>query len=340
MVPQPMSELEERAGDTQNIAIAITLIGILIAALIGWWLAKLLARPVVAVEQAARAVAGGSLDTQVAPFSKHSPVEMRSLAASFDHMVDELRHRDTGLRVAMNQAEAASRAKTEFLANMSHELRTPLNGILGFSEILKEQTFGPLGGPRYVEYAGDIHQSGRHLLEVINDVLDVSKIEAGQFKPEISDVQLDEIVESCLGMIENRAREGAIEVDCDCPGDLPPLRADGRMIKQIILNLLSNAVKFTPKGGKVTLSAVRAADGVFTLAISDTGIGIAPEHIDLVVQPFSQVDSSLQRHYEGTGLGLFLTKTMVELHGARLSIESRSGEGTTVSIRFAKSAMR
>ena len=339
MVPQPMSELEERAGDTQNIAIAITGIGILIAALIGWWLAKLLARPVVAVEQAARAVAGGSLDTQVAPLPKHSPNEMRSLAASFDHMVDELRQRDTGLRLAMNQAEAASRAKTEFLANMSHELRTPLNGILGFSEILKAETFGSLGSTRYLEYAPDIHHSGQHLLDVINDVLDVSKIEAGQFQPEISFVKLDEIVESCLSMIENRAREGAIRVDCDCPDDLPPLKADARMIKQIILNLLSNAVKFTPEGGTVTLGAVRGADGVFTLSVSDTGIGIAPEHINHVVQPFSQVDSSLQRHYEGTGLGLFLTKTMVELHDARLNIESRPGEGTTVSIRFPKSAM-
>jgi signal transduction histidine kinase len=338
MVPQPINELVERAGDTQNIAIAITLIGILIASLIGWQLAKFLARPIVAVERAASAVAAGRLRTQVEPLSKYSPLELRSLAASFDHMVDELRHRDEGLRVAMDQAKTASRSKSEFLANMSHELRTPLNAILGFSEILKKQVYGPLGEERYLDYAGDIHNSGQHLLQVINDVLDVSKIEAGQLKPEISDVNLPDLVRTCLVMTENRARQDNISVVSDVPEDLPPLRADGRMTMQILLNLLSNALKFTPAGGTVTVAASREANGGLALRVSDTGIGIEPEDIDLVVQPFHQVDSSLQRKYEGTGLGLFLTKTMVELQGARQRITSRVGEGTTVVINFPNTA--
>lgn len=339
MVPQPISELVERAGDVNTVAGTITAIGILIASLIAWWLAKVLARPIVAVERAASAVAAGRLRTQVERPPAYSPLELRSLAASFDHMVDELRHRDEGLRVAISQANAASRAKTEFLANMSHELRTPLNGILGFSEILREQAFGPLGEARYVEYAGDIHQSGKHLLEVINDVLDVSRIEAGQLEPDLSDVRIAEVVRTCLSVTDNRARQSKIAMLTDIPEDLPLLRADERMITQILLNLLSNAIKFTPEGGTVTLAAARDEHGGFTLRVSDTGIGIAPEHIDLVVRPFGQVDSSLQRKYEGTGLGLFITKSMVELHGARLQILSRVGAGTAVVIRFPTTAM-
>jgi signal transduction histidine kinase len=338
MVPQPMEELVERAGDIESISLGITAIGILLASVIAWWIAKFLALPIEAVERAARAVAAGSLNTQVEPLPKYSPRELRSLVASFDHMVDELRHRDEGLRVAMDQAEAASRSKSEFLANMSHELRTPLNAIMGFSEILGKQTYGPLS-EKYQEYAGDIHQSGQHLLEVINDVLDVSKIEAGQLNPVMSDVNVADLARSCLGMIENRARQGGLTVRVEIPDDLPPLHADERMAKQIILNLLSNAIKFTPAGGTVTFSASHEADGGIKLSVSDTGIGIAPEHIDFVVQPFAQVDSSLQRKYEGTGLGLFLTKTMLTLLGAQQQIFSRLGEGTTFVIKFPKSAI-
>jgi len=340
MVPQPMSELVDRAGNTQNVAIGMIAVGILVASIIGWCLARFLAQPVVAVERAARAVAAGRLRTQVEPLPAYAPIEMHSLAVSFDRMVDELRHRDDGLRVAMNDAEAANRAKTEFLANMSHELRTPLNGVLGFSEIIRDQTFGPIAESRYVDYANDIHFAGQHLLAVINDVLDVSKIEAGELKPELSDVDLGRIADGCVAVMRNRARQGKIAVAVDVPADLPPLRADERMIRQILLNLLSNAVKFTSPGGTVTVTAGRRIDGGLTIGVGDTGIGIAPEHIDLVVQPFSQVDSSLQRSYEGTGLGLYLTKTLAELHDAKLNIVSQIDVGTKVEIRFPASALR
>ncbi len=334
MVPQPMSELEDRASDTQQVALSITAISIFIAALMGWWLANYLAQPIIAVERAASAVAAGHLNTQVEPLPKFSPVELRRLAAGFNNMVDELRSRDDELRVATTQAETANRAKSEFLANMSHELRTPLNAILGFSEIIESQAYGPVGERRYVEYAGDIHRSGQHLLDLINDVLDVAKIEAGALAPEIGDIELPKLIQSCLSMIENRAERGNIAICSKISEELPTLRGDERMIRQILLNLLSNAVKFTPGGGTVTLEAAHDQDGRISITVSDTGIGIATEHIDEVVQPFRQVDNSLRRSYEGTGLGLFLTKTMTEMHGAEMRITSRLGEGTSVTIRF------
>lgn len=339
MVPQPMSELEDRAGDTQKVAISITAVCIFVAALIGWWLANYLTQPIIAVERAASAVAAGHLNTQVEPLPKYSPIELRHLAAGFNNMVDELRRRDDELRVATTQAKAANRAKSEFLANMSHELRTPLNAILGFSEIIESQTYGPIEQQRYVEYAGDIHSSGEHLLDLINDVLDVAKIEAGVLKPEIEDVDLPRVIQSCLNMIENRALRGNIAVRHDVPPDIPILRGDERMIRQILLNLLANSVKFTPGGGTISIAAVHEQDGGISITVSDTGIGIAPEHIDEVAQPFRQVDNSLHRKYEGTGLGLFLTKTMTELHGAEMHIVSRIGEGTSVIVRFPKEAV-
>jgi signal transduction histidine kinase len=334
MVPQPLAELTARAKDTQNIAIAITLAGILIASIIGWWLTRYMTEPIIAVEQAAGAVAAGRLDTRVGPLPKYSPIEMRSLAASFDHMTEELRLRDEGLRVATHQAEAANVAKSEFLANMSHELRTPLNAILGFSEILERQTYGPLGSERYLEYARDIRISGEHLLDLINDVLDVARIEAGAMKPMLVEVEIPSIIESCLTMTENRAHSGEISVQSDIPEDFPLLRVDERMTRQILINLLSNALKFTPSGGSVTVSATLDADGGATLQVVDTGIGIAQEHLELVIQPFKQVENAMQRSYDGSGLGLYLTKTMAELQGASMEIRSEMGRGTTVAIHY------
>ncbi len=334
MVPQPMSELVDSANDTRLVAIGITVIGIMIASLIGWRLAGFLAKPIVSVEKAASAVAAGKLGAQVEQLPAYSPAELRSLAASFDQMMDSLRHRDEGLRLAVNQAKTASRAKSEFLANMSHELRTPLNGIIGFAEILRNQSYGPLGEQRYVEYVSDIHQAGGHLLEVINDVLDVTRLEAGELKPEVQDIDVEELVRDCLDATANRAHQADIKISCEVPENLPFLQADPVMTRQILLNLLSNAIKFTPEGGSVTVAADMQENNDLTLSVSDTGIGIAPEQIDFVVQPFSQVDSSLQRQFEGSGLGLFLSTTMAELQGATQKITSKLGEGTRVEIRF------
>jgi PAS domain S-box-containing protein len=234
---------------------------------------------------------------------------------------------------AMEQAVAASRAKSEFLANMSHELRTPLNAIIGFSELMRMEAFGALGSPKYKSYITDIHGSAEHLLSVINDVLDMSKIETGEMTLRDSEVEVGRAVDACITLLRDRARAGSVNLAADIPDQLPLLLADERMVKQMVLNLLSNAVKFTPEGGSVRIAAATNATG-FSIVVSDTGIGIAPEDLERVLQPFQQVDGSLQRKYEGTGLGLPLSKRMAELHGGALEIESALGNGTNATLRF------
>jgi signal transduction histidine kinase len=257
--------------------------------------------------------------------------------SSFDR-VDEARAQAESARatmqIAKESAETANRAKTEFLANMSHELRTPLNAIIGFSEMFTRAAFGPLGAPQYEGYAQDIHDSGRHLLEIINDLLDMAKVEAGEI--ELADETLDtgELIAGSMRFVEERARTGGVTLATALEEPLPPLRADGRVVRQILLNLLSNAVKFTPAGGRVTLAVRRSAEGGLSFAVTDTGIGIAADKLEEVVLPFRQVDNGLNRKFEGTGLGLALVKSFVRLHEGRLTLESEPGIGTTATVSF------
>ena len=243
-------------------------------------------------------------------------------------------------RTAMMEAEAADRAKTEFLANMSHELRTPLNAIIGFSDMMMSGLSGADNPRKFVEYASDIHESGQHLLEVINDILDLAKIEAGELELHEQVVSVQKIAKSCLTIIRERARENGLDLRDDLPTDLPALRADERKLKQILINLLSNAVKFTPEGGEVSLNGGMHPDGSFWFAVTDSGIGIASEDIPKALAPFWQVDSDLSRRYEGTGLGLPLTKALVEVHGGKMEIESEVGVGTTVTVEFTADRVR
>jgi PAS domain S-box-containing protein len=245
----------------------------------------------------------------------------------------ERKQAEDALLHAKNQAELANRAKSEFLANMSHELRTPLNSVIGFADMLRTQMLGPVGNRKYIEYAADIIASGTHLLEVINDILDLSKIEAGELTIDDNVIDLGSLVDNCVRMIRPRAARARIRLAVDVPNAPIALRADSLRIKQILLNLLSNAVKFTPADGTV---AVRAGleDGAVVLAVHDTGIGIAPEDIPRILEPFAQVESSLTRGHEGTGLGLTLVKRLTEKHGGTLAITSAPGEGTTVTVRF------
>ena len=231
---------------------------------------------------------------------------------------------------------AANRAKSEFLAHMSHELRTPLNAILGFSEIMEHETLGPIGTPRYREYAHDIHESGTHLLNIISDILDLSKIEAG--KTELSEQVVDvcEAVTACLRIVNERANVAGIVIETQWPDSLPTLLADPRLLKQLILNLLSNAIKFTPAGGKVTVRAGLTSAGELTVAIADTGPGIAENDIATALAPFGQVGVSLVAKHDGTGLGLPLVNSFVDLHGGWLDIQSEPGAGTTVTAHFPK----
>lgn len=238
------------------------------------------------------------------------------------------------LTEARDAAEQASRAKSEFLSNMSHELRTPLNAIIGFSEIIREQTFGPVGSSKYREYASDIFVSGQHLLELINEILDFAKIEAGKEELRIEVVRLHEAVDSVLHMVHERAERAGLVVTADVPSDLPPLQADNRKIRQVLLNLLSNAIKFTERGGRISITAWCSANAGFVVQVADTGIGIALEDIPKALGVFGQIDSAFNRRHEGTGLGLPLSKALVEMHGGSLDLQSQPGVGTTVTIRL------
>jgi PAS domain S-box-containing protein len=243
------------------------------------------------------------------------------------------------IRDAKEKAELANRAKSEFLANMSHELRTPLNAIIGFSEVMMQQTFDPTKSDRYLEFVENINTSGQHLLSLINDILDLSKIEAG--KEELNEEVFEpvSVIRSCLNMVKGQSISQELRFAEEFAGGVPRLRADKRLVRQILLNLLSNAVKFTPKGGKITVRAWSEPDRGHVLQVIDTGIGVARKDIPNIFKPFAQIDSKLNRRHQGTGLGLALVKNLVELHGGSLEFESEPGAGSTVTVRFPKSRM-
>ncbi len=245
--------------------------------------------------------------------------------------LDRSRHKLRGLR---DVADRANAAKSEFLSNMSHELRTPLNAIIGFSEIIENETFGPVGNAKYRDYAADINESGQHLLNIINDILDLSKIESGEAHIADEIIEIEQLARSVLVLLGGMAQSHAIKIVVEISHQLPKLRADRRMTKQILLNLLSNGVKFSPAHSRVTLRAWCDATGELVLQVADDGIGIAAEDIPKAMARFAQVDGVLNRRYDGTGLGLPLVEALVELHGGRMNLESRLGAGTAVTVRF------
>lgn len=241
------------------------------------------------------------------------------------------------LESAKLAAEMSSRTKTEFLANMSHELRTPLNAIIGFSEILKDEIMGPLGNDEYKEYATDIYTSGNSLLRIISEILEVSKIEAGNRELNEGPVKISRAVEACLVILQSKIDDLGLNVTLDLPETLPELIGEELVIKQILLNLVSNAVKFTPENGQITVkSFIDSQNGEMVVQVIDTGIGMSPENVKKAIQPFWQENSSLARDISGTGLGLTLVQSLTGLHGARLELTSEKGKGTTASVTFPK----
>lgn len=273
------------------------------------------------------------------------PTEIRALTDSFNAMLKEIEDRDSRLSrksaeldKARLAAESANQAKSQFLANVSHELRTPLNAIIGFSTMLQGQQFGPMGDPKYVEYAQDIHDSGRHLLDVINDILDLTRAETGKLSVTFSSVSLAKVIEKALRIVAGNAYQRKIDIYTDLPDKLPKIIADPVRLVQILLNLLSNAIKFSPEGSKVTVRAraEAARQGVhyFTIQVEDQGIGMSEETIRKAFSTFNQAEMGLNRKYEGAGLGLPLTKRLVDLHHGKIKIESKEGAGTTVTMRL------
>jgi two-component system cell cycle sensor histidine kinase PleC len=247
--------------------------------------------------------------------------------------VEEARRRSRELAEARDRAETASKAKSLFLANMSHELRTPLNAVIGFAQLLLSDKRKPLD-LGHADYVRDIHESGQHLLDLINDVLDLSKAESGKLTLQDELAELRALIRSAMRQVQDRADKAELMVSCTLPVDGIELMCDSIKVKQILMNLLSNAVKFTPAGGSITVVARVADSGDLELDVIDTGVGMTPEQIPIALSTFGQIEHNLNRQHQGTGLGLPLTKQLLELHGGALEIDSEPGRGTTMRARF------
>ncbi len=265
--------------------------------------------------------------------AQESETRLAEANEALTQLTVRLELRNTEYAQARDFAETASRSKSQFLANMSHELRTPLNAIIGFSEMIGDAMMGPVS-PTYRGYAADINRSGHHLLQLVSDILDVSRAEAGHLalNEEICDPA--RVIDASVVMVRESAQQGRVTIDVVVAKDTPWLFADERRLRQILLNLLSNAIKFTLPDGKVTVSLALESEGALLLAVEDTGIGMSQSHIQIALTPFGQVDSQLNRKYEGAGLGLPLTRQLVDLHDGELDITSRLGQGTRVTARF------
>ena len=332
-----------------TVAITVGLAALLVSYLLAINLQRTISQPILSLSDTARAISRDKDYSVRAPQihsrEKEDKNELVILTNSFNEMLTEISARDKQLKKqyvdlekAKDAAESANRAKSQFLANISHELRTPLNAVIGFSSILMNQLFGPLGDPKYWEYAKDINESGSHLLDIINDILDLSKAEAGKLELNYEEVHIPKSINKCITILSERAEKNQVAIHTDVPKMLPPIVADRLRFIQIVLNVLSNAVKFTKPGGRVDVAVkTRELAGEvthFVITIADTGIGMSQTDIDKAFQSFGQVDSGLNRKYEGTGLGLPLTKKLVDLHHGTIAFDSTLDKGTTVTLTF------
>jgi signal transduction histidine kinase len=279
------------------------------------------------------ALIGTIVDQRLADRAVREAERLRQTVAQLEATKRELEGTTANLTRALEAAAAGSQAKSQFLATMSHELRTPLNAVIGFSQILASEIFGPLGDARYRDYARTISESGTHLLNLINDVLDFSKSEAGKLDLHEEPVDLAEAAEHAMRILSGQAQAARVALMFERDLELRPVLADPKRVRQVLLNLLSNAVKFTPRDGRITVRAYRRSGGI-AIDVADTGIGIAAADLPIALERFGQVDRERARKHEGTGLGLPLSKRLMELHGGSLELQSSPGIGTTVTIVF------
>ena len=312
LVPDPAYSLPPHIIDSGWLAIAIAAVTVLIVAL---------------------GLIGSIVDQHLADRGEAEAARLRAYVAELEETKRRLEATTVNLEAALQAAAAGSQAKSQFLAAMSHELSTPLNAVIGFAEMLAAEIFGPLGDARYRDYTGSIAQAGRHLLDLINDVLDFSKLDAGRLELHEELIDPSAAVEATYTLIRGQASEAGLTLEYRAEAELPMLRVDLRRVRQVLLNVLGNAVKFTPAGGTIRITAARR-DAALIIAIVDNGIGIAPHDIPKALERFGQVDNSLARRYEGTGLGLPLSKRLMELHDGALEIDSALGVGTTVTLVF------
>jgi signal transduction histidine kinase len=285
----------------------------------------------VAVLIVALGLIGALIDSHLTRRTEGEAERLRAHIVELEATQDALEKTSHDLSLALDAAAAANLAKSSFLAAMSHELRTPLNAIIGFAEILAVELLGPLGHKRYREYAADIRGSGIHLLALINDILDISRIDAGDTRLEEESIDLQQLIAQTLRMIGPQAAAARVVLESELSPVLPVIRGDKRRLRQVLINLLANAVKFTPAKGRIVIRAGYRG-GAVTIAVQDTGIGIAEQDIPRALERFGQVDARLSRKYEGVGLGLPLAKKFVELHGGTLTLDSAPKIGTTVTV--------
>jgi signal transduction histidine kinase len=332
-----MRELRDEFSSFVLAGAATVVVLLVLAVPLSWMLQHMISAPITKLADVMTRVAHDK-NYQIR-IDKHGNDEVGTLIERFNEMLVQIGAHEATITAARLEAEASNRAISAFLANTSHELRTPLNAIIGFSEMIKSQTMGVVS-PTYVGYANDIWHSGKHLLQVINGLLDLSKIEAGKVELATDPIDVAELLERTLRLAGDIAKSSELTIEVRVSPDRMTLHADDRLIRQGLLNLLSNAIKFTPAGGKIVLRAAADKDGCLLLSVSDNGIGIKSADLATVLLPFGRVENAYNRRYEGTGLGLPLVKKFVELHGGRLEIDSEPGIGTTVTLRLPASRLK
>ncbi len=334
MVPQPVVELENKARDVMTLAMVVLFGGVVAATLIAWAAASAVTRPLERAVAAASNIGGGIYDSRIPAPGSWAPEEVKTLTRELNRMAERIEEAHAQTEQSLHALKRANKAKSDFLANTSHELRTPLNAIVGFSEILDRELHGPLGARKYREYTKNILVSARLLIDVIEDILDLSKLEAGKFAIVDSEFSIRQVVDEAVLMVGDSLAKSGLKLVLEVPEDLPYLRSSRSKCKQVVLNLLTNAVKFTERGGRIVVTSTLENDGGLAIRVADTGIGMTAEQIETALTPFGQVEDPFNRTHRGVGLGLPLSKRLMEVHGGRLEVESKPGEGTIVSVHF------